>query len=86
MIRWEEDPGEYPCQHEWLGYLGKRIICSIDRSNTLFVPLTSECVTYSKLSHAKRGAETMVKRFLEDAGLVPANEAIRITPVKEAAQ
>jgi len=68
MIRWEKDPGDYS-GHEWLGYLGKRIVCSIDITNTLFVPLTSECVTYSKLSHAKRGAETMIKRFLEDAGL-----------------
>ena len=37
---------------------------------------------YPELSSAKRGAERLLDRFLREAGLVPAGEAIRIKPAK----
>jgi hypothetical protein len=70
MIRWEEEYGEYRDQHEWLGYLGKVIICVINFQNDLlFYPSNSNFGSYSSLSSAKRGAERMLEKFLRDAGL-----------------
>lgn len=69
-IRWKEDFGEYLDQHEWLGYLGKVIICVINFQNDLlFYPSNSDYGAYSSLSSAKRGAERMLGRFLRDSGL-----------------
>jgi hypothetical protein len=69
MIRWEEDFGEYRDQHEWLGYLGKVIICQINSTHDLLFYPTNDGEIYTKLSSAKRGAERMLERFLKDAGL-----------------
>lgn len=69
-IRWEEEFGEFASEHEWLGCLGKVIICKIDWGNALFFfPMDHGYIEYSKLSSAKRGAERLLDRFLEDAGL-----------------
>lgn len=69
MIRWEEDFGEYPDEHIWLGYLGKVQICEINYRSELLFHLTDNIQYYTKLSSAKRGAERMLDRFLKDAGL-----------------
>ena len=69
-LRWEEDFGEYRDQHEWLGYLGKVIICTISRKyDLIFYPSNMDYGAYTKLSSAKRGAERMLQKFLDDAGL-----------------
>jgi hypothetical protein len=69
MIHWEEEFGEFASDHEWLGYLGKVIICKIDWDNDLLFYPTNDGEIYTKLSSAKRGAERMLQRFLRDAGL-----------------
>lgn len=68
-IRWEEDYGQYPDEREWLGYLGKVVICKIDYYWTLgFYPM-NEVIDYGSLKSAKRGAERMLQKFMDDAGL-----------------
>jgi hypothetical protein len=69
MIRWEEDFGEYAYEHEWLGYLGKVIICVINSKHDMLFNLTGDGEIYTKLSSAKRGAERMLERFLKDTNL-----------------
>ena len=69
MIRWEEEFGRYPDEHEWLGYIGKVIICRIDTNYEVDFYPTNNAEGYSKLSSAKRGAERMLDKFLKDAGL-----------------
>ena len=69
-IRWEEDFGEFASDHEWLGFLGKVHVCTIDWLNAIvFFPCNNHYGEYSKLSSAKRGAERMLEKFLRDAGL-----------------
>lgn len=68
-IRWEEEFGEFADEHEWLGYLGKVIICKIDWTDTLFFRPTEKLESYNSRFSAKRGAERMLKRFLDEAGL-----------------
>ena len=68
-LRWEEEFGEYASDHEWLGYLGKVHICTINSSFDLDFDPTRDGEIYTKLSSAKRGAERMLDRFLKDAGL-----------------
>lgn len=72
MIRWEEDFGENDDERWWVGYLGKVMTASAEKIReeyemTFF--FTGGCTYYTKLSSAKRGAERMLERFLEDAGL-----------------
>ena len=68
-IRWANN-GECGSDNEWHGYLGKVHICTIDWSNAVFFyPVNHDYIEYSKLSSAKRGAERMLQRFLNDAGL-----------------
>ena len=69
MIRCEEEFGRYPDEHEWLGYLGKVIICTINNQHDLDFHPTRDGEIYTKLSSAKRGAERMLERFLKDTGL-----------------
>ena len=68
-IRWEEEFGCYPDEHEWLGYLGKVIICRINFQYDLEFYPTQDGELYPKLSSAKRDAERMLDKFLKDAGL-----------------
>lgn len=68
-IRWEEDFGAYPDEHEWLGYLGQIIICKVNYMFELEFRPTYELEEYSSLRSAKRGAERMLGKFLRDAGL-----------------
>ena len=67
-IRWKtdyEDDGSVL----WLGYLGKVIICKINSSYDLDFHPTRDGEIYTKLSSAKRGAERMLQKFMDDAGL-----------------
>ncbi len=68
-IRWEEDFGEYTDEHVWLGYLGKIVVCQINCDYDLDFHPTRDGEIYSKLSSAKRGAERMLDKFLNDANL-----------------
>lgn len=68
-IRWRNN-GEYGSDKAWFGYLGKVRICSIGWDNDLFFfPMGHDYIEYTKPSSAKRGAERMLQRFLDDAGL-----------------
>lgn len=68
-IRWETEYGQFISEHEWRGYLGKVHVCTINLNYNLDFHLTQDGELCTKLSSAKRGAERMLQRFLDDARL-----------------
>lgn len=69
VIRWEQD------EDAWLGYLNGAYIAKIISAayadeNGYYLEFMGEEHYYSALYNAKRGAERLLKKFLDDAGLI----------------
>lgn len=66
-IRWESQYDE--ADYWWDGYLGKARVATINVYSTLYLTFMGCEIEYTKLSSAKRGAERMLQKFMDEAGL-----------------